>query len=615
MVFSGLVFKNFEIGNIIFYLLESITFGALINLVVLPFKSNKISKILKCFILIGITVIYIAQFVHYNFYDCFFSTYSLVNSGQVFGFMDAIMKVIMSHIVDIIMFIIMLVLVCVCLFKHEDEDVKRKPLVLVVVMLISLFITFGLTLLDNNNLYSRKNLIFKTNSMTENTKSFGLITSSLIDIDRYVFLGEEQIVTNEKTNNKVYSKKNYNIDDIDFASLEKSEKDFKKRQIHAYFKTVRPTDKNEYTGVLKGKNLIFITAESFNFNILDKKLTPTLYKMSNEGLKFTNFYTPIYYASTSDGEYTNLTGLIPREGTWSYLSSIGNEFPYSYANVFEKENYKTYSYHNGVYDFYKRNEAMPSFGFDSYLGCGNGLENKINCKLWPQSDDEMFRGTFEDYKKDKHFVTYYMTISAHLSHNFKNNDMAKKHEKQMENSSYSEAVRAYLSASIDLDKALSNLLESLSKNNILKDTVIVLVPDHYPYGLSENELKEFEDLKNPYDKYKTGLIIYNEDLEQKEITKYASNLDILPTLLNMYGVEYNSKAIIGKDIMSNDDGIVMFNDRSFLTDKGYYSEKEEKFYGFSKVSDKYIKDKQIEVFNKTNISSMILETNYYKSLK
>ena len=414
-------------------------------------------------------------------------------------------------------------------------------------------------------------------------------------------------VFKESSNNGQY----YNIDNSFYNKLtSRNNKNFK--YLNTYFKNEIPTNKNEYTGIFKNKNLIFITAESFYFSAIDKDLTPTLYKMKNDSINFTNFYTPIYYASTSDGEYTNLTGLLPKEGTWSYIASKNNFFPYSYANEFDNLGYTTHSYHDGIYNFYNRDTVMPNFGYKKYTGCGNGLEKKINCNLWPQSDMEMFNKTFDDYKNDKNFMVYYMSISTHLSHDFNSNDIAKKHKNETKNLNYSSHVKAYMSALIELDQALENLINNLEKNNLLENTVITLVPDHYPYGLSDKELDEFSKLNNSYDKYKSGFIIYNKDLKKKKINKFSSNIDILPTLLNMFGIKYDSRLIVGKDIMSNSEGIVIFNDRSFLTPKGYYDAKKNEFISKLSVSNKYINDKKIEVYNKANVSSMLLDSNYYK---
>ena len=618
ITFAILIFHKLSISNALFYLLESITFGLIINLISYPFKP-KINKIVNSSLLVVITIFYIAQFVHYNFYDCFFSIYSLINGGQVFGFINAIIKEIIDNIFGILILLSILILTIILIFKNDNLSKKQNPIILVGLLILNLIITISFIYIPNSNdIYSRKNLLEKTNSETKNTESFGLITAMLIDTNRYISPYKEDIIKTEKTKEVFKEEKNlkYNKENIDFDELIKEEKNKEIKKIHNFFKSVDPTNKNEYTGIFKNKNLIFITAESFSFNIIDEELTPTLYKMTSEGITFSNFYTPIYYASTSDGEYTNLTGLLPKEGTWSYIASKNKDFPYTYAKVFKEKGYDTYSYHNGIYNFYDRNKVMPNLGYDKYTGCGNGLEKKINCNLWPQSDDEMISYTFADYKNSKNFMTYYMTISGHLSHNFNDNDMAKKHKDKVKDLKYSDAVKAYISATIDLDNALKNLLENLKKNDKLDDTVIVLVPDHYPYGLSNEELNELKPITTAYDKYKSGLIIYNSDTKGEKINKYSSNIDILPTILNMFGIKYDSRVIIGKDIMSSNDGIVIFNDRSFLTNQGFYNEKTKEFSSSkTNIPQGYIKEKRIEAFNKTNISSMILETNYYKSLK
>lgn len=618
ITFAILIFHKLSISNALFYLLESITFGLIINLISYPFKP-KINKIVNSSLLVVITIFYIAQFVHYNFYDCFFSIYSLINGGQVFGFLNAIIKEIIDNIFGILILLSILILTIILIFKNDNLSKKQNPIILVGLLILNLIITISFIYIPNSNdIYSRKNLLEKTNSETKNTESFGLITAMLIDTNRYISPYKEDIIKTEKTKEVFKEEKNlkYNKENIDFDELIKEEKNKEIKKIHNFFKSVDPTNKNEYTGIFKNKNLIFITAESFSFNIIDEELTPTLYKMTSEGITFSNFYTPIYYASTSDGEYTNLTGLLPKEGTWSYIASKNKDFPYTYAKVFKEKGYDTYSYHNGIYNFYDRNKVMPNLGYDKYTGCGNGLEKKINCNLWPQSDDEMISYTFADYKNSKNFMTYYMTISGHLSHNFNDNDMAKKHKDKVKDLKYSDAVKAYISATIDLDNALKNLLENLKKNDKLDDTVIVLVPDHYPYGLSNEELNELKPITTAYDKYKSGLIIYNSDTKGEKINKYSSNIDILPTILNMFGIKYDSRVIIGKDIMSSNDGIVIFNDRSFLTNQGFYNEKIKEFSSSkTNIPQGYIKEKRIEAFNKTNISSMILETNYYKSLK
>lgn len=614
ITFSLLIYKNISLKFILFNILESIAISSIIC-IISHFKNNKINKIIKILLITTITIFYIAQYVHYSFYDCFFSVYSLVNGGQVFGFINAIIKEILEHILGILIILILLIITIILIIKTKELPEKNFLINLAIISIISITITTIALIITptTNNIYSQKNLLTKTNSEVKNIKNFGLIGGMIIDLYRYNNNYNEEILKENKTMQvmKENTNTNSNITNINFDSNKTNNK--KIQELNNYFKTQTPTNKNQATGIFKNKNLIFITAESLYFNAINKKQTPTLYKMIHNSLEFTNFYTPIYYASTSDGEYTNLTGILPKEGTWSFISSQNNTYPYTYSNALKKQNYKTYAYHNGEYNFYNRNTVMPNFGYENYKGCGNGLEQQINCNLWPQSDEEMFKETINDYKNDKHFLAYYMTISTHLSHDFKTNDIAKKHKNEVKNLKYSKHVKAYISALIELDKSMEELLNNLEKNNLLNNTIIVITPDHYPYGLSNKELNEIKKLNTPYDKYKSGLIIYNPKIKHQKITKYASNIDILPTLLNMFDIKYDSRTLIGKDIMSTSDGIVIFNDRSFLTNKGYYDEKKETFTYFDKkTTNTYINNKRKEVFNKVNASNMLLETNYYK---
>lgn len=615
IILSIVLFKNIEPISIIFYLTEATILGSIIKLLANT-KNNKLNKTITIALLGLITIVFTAQFVHYKFYECFFSFYSLTKSGQIFAFTEAIIKIIKENILIFMIFILMIITIIPIQIKILYIQNKKKNIISLCLIPLALLLMITIINLDKTNIYSRYNLIKNTHNNTQNVKKMGLITSSAIDLKRFIIEFNPNLTKENKTKYVMTEEDDieYNVTNINFDSIIKNTKDKDIKKLSNYLKNETPTNKNDYTGMFEGKNLIFITAESFNFNIIDKEITPTLYKLKNEGITFTNFYTPIYYASTSDGEYTNLTGLVPEEGTWSYLKSQNNTYPYSYANMLKDKGYKTYSYHNGEYDFYERNKVQTNFGFETYKGCGNGLEKQINCNIWPQSDEEMFEKTFNDYKENEHFIAYYMTLSGHLSHNFNTNDMAKKWQTKTEDLDYSENVKAYISGNIDLDKGLELLIENLKKENLLNDTVIVITPDHFPYGLSKKELKELQTLDNPYDLYQSGLIIYNPTIKAQKIDKLASNIDILPTLLNMFNVKYDSRLIIGKDIMSNTESLVIFNDGSFLTEKGFYNGKTNTFSN-KKISNTYIKNKQLEVYNKINASSLILNKNYYKYIE
>ena len=194
----------------------------------------------------------------------------------------------------------------------------------------------------------------------------------------------------------------------------------------------------------------------------------------------------------------------------------------------------------------------------------------MDCSLWPNSDHEMISVTTQDYINNEHFVAYYMTVSGHLNYTRTGNCMSERNWEQVKDLPYSNKVKCYLATEIELDKAIGNLLEDLEKAGKLEDTVIVMSSDHYPYGLTLDEINEISTYERDdvFEKYRMPLLIWSGSMKEPiKVEKVGSSLDILPTVLNLFGVEYDSRLLIGKDLLSDSEAIVMFSDRSFITDK------------------------------------------------
>lgn len=621
IVFNIALFN--KITYYFFYiLLFSILTGTIISLIT-GFLNESVNKISNIVINSVITLIFIAQLIHYRFYQSIFSIYSLINGAQVFGFMSAIGK-IMLHNTEYIIFLLFPLFFFIVLGLNISfkKYTKKELLILIGIIPISLLLSILVLNTDKDKNYNAKDLYYNTHAPTISTQKLGLLTTMRLDLKRAIFGFTDKIMLEDKKIeevNKSENKKEYNILNIDFDKLIEEEDNDKIRSLHKYFKSMTPTEKNKYSGMFKDKNLIVITAEAFSPIAIDKELTPTLYKMYTEGFSFSNFYTPIFYVSTSDGEYVSLTSLLPKEGLWSFQESSKISLPFVYGNILKDYGYSANAYHNGRYNYYKRNLSHPNMGY-KYIGCGNGLEKKINCKIWPQSDLEMINETIDDYIENKKFLAYYMSISGHLNYTYNGNMMAAKNRDKVKNLKYSEAIQAYLATNIELDKALESLINSLKEKGKLDDTVIVISADHYPYGLTINEMKERATYINDekFDIHKNNLIIWNSQIKTPiKIDKYASSLDILPTVLNLLGVEYDSRLLMGTDILSNSEGLVILNDRSWITKYGKYDAIKGKFTEYINLEEKqkYIDEINEIVKNKFNASRLILETNYYKYIK
>ena len=311
----------------------------------------------------------------------------------------------------------------------------------------------------------------------------------------------------------------------------------------------------------------------------------------------------------------NVVSLIPKEGVWSFYKTSKNYMPFGIGNMFKKLDYNTYGFHNHNYNYYHREKSHTNIGL-TYYGCGNGLEKKMNCKHWPNSDFEMIKASTSYYlNDDKPFMTYYMTVSGHLNYNFSGNNMASRNKSKVKKLNYKDSIKAYYATQIEFDKAMEELLNELQESGKLDDTLIVIAPDHYPYGLTTKDMNTVSgiDRTDKFENYHTSLIMYNPKIENKVVDKVISGIDILPTIYNLFGIDYDSRLLMGRDIFSNTEHIVILWDRSFITSKGKYNSITGEFSN-PNVSKEYIDNINKIINEKFKMSSLILEKDYYKEL-
>lgn len=600
-----------------------VTVFSFIYITLFSFVTNvfceKANKIITVFLTIIITFFTLAQIVYYNFYNSIFSFYSLTTgTGQVLHFWSMIVEVIVR--IWYIFALILIPAILFIIFNNKTFEYKRNKGIILYTFIIGLIVSVLSSYVlikkyDKGQLYSLNNLIYKTHAPMLTINKTGLLTMEVIDIYRYFFGFEENFDIKKDEVKNVSKKIEYNKLDIDFDKLIEESNDETIKSMHEYFSSLTPSEKNKYTGMFKGKNLIFITAEAFDTIAIDENITPTLYKIANNGFIFNNYYQPLYPVSTSDGEYMNVMSLIPKEGVWSFYKTSKNYMPFGIGNMFKKLDYNTYGFHNHNYNYYHREKSHTNIGL-TYYGCGNGLEKKMNCKHWPNSDFEMIKATTPYYlNDDKPFMTYYMTVSGHLNYNFSGNNMASRNKSKVKNLNYKDSIKAYYATQIEFDKAIEELLNELEESGKLDDTLIVIAPDHYPYGLTTKDMNTVSkiDRTDKFENYHTSLIMYNPKIENKVVDKVISGIDILPTIYNLFGIDYDSRLLMGSDIFSNTEHIVILSDRSFITSKGKYNSITGEFSN-PNVSKEYIDNINKIINEKFKMSSLILEKDYYKEL-
>lgn len=621
-IFKFFVIKTFDIG-ILYIIIFSLPIAIFITFITSLFKRRIINKIISIILWFLLYAIFVAETVYFSFYKTICGLSALVYGGQVMEFASSIMVHVKSNIgIILAMLLPLIILISLSLFRFikHDKYVKKDTLAL---LITCFFFSVSSLELPNDSTDSAKSLYFNKNDLMQTTNNFGITNAVLLDAFKLVTGFEEKIELTIKREFTKDEKIEYNITDIDFDNLIENENDSTIKNMHTYFSAVEPTAKNEYTGIFAGKNLIFIVAEAFYPIAVDEKLTPTLYKLVNTGFVFDNYYQPIYNCSTSDGEFINQLSILPGVATCSMKETIGVDLPYSLGNIMDNYGYNTYAFHGWTYNYYSRDKTMPNLGYEyyGYDRYKKGYKNALSGikDSWPTSDIDVMNSSYPIYSSDKRFVSYYMSISGHLEYNFGGgNAISLKNRNAVKEIEANNAIKAYIATQIEFDKSLEILLNNLERDGILDDTVIVVSSDHYPYGLSNKDISSYVDwMQNPnFDLYKNNLVIYNSEIETTHVTKYTSSLDLLPTLLNLFGVEYDSRLLMGTDIFSTSEDLVIFNNKSWITNKGRYDYIKKKFESFTdeEVSEEYIKEINEKVNLKFQTSKLLISKNYYKKL-
>ena len=618
IMFSLIVFNSVNLEKIINITLYSIIISSFLSIITGIFK-EKTNNVITAIILFIIGVLFCIQMVFYNVFKAFVSFSILGLGDQLNSFMGETVRAIIDNSYYII--IMLLPFILFLIFKKK-LNLKRNningSLIYLIIMLATILIYFCYINLTKNNENSTYVLYHDINSISLNMEKLGVSNSYLIDIYRAIFGFEEEIVNVNvddikekeiKPEEIVYEK---NTLEINFDK-ETSNSDIKK--INEYMKNNSGTFKNEYTGKFKDYNLIYIVAESFSEIAVSEELTPTLYKLTHSGFIFDNYYTP-NTLSTIGGEFQALTGLYPDSSILSQWRKGTNYFPYGLGTVYKNLGYKTYAYHNNWYGFQDRHKYLKSQGFTNYIGCYNGMEKRMNCSRWPQSDLEMMKVTIDDYiNNPEPFLAYYMTVSGHFSYNFSDNSMASKNKSYVNNLNTTTSGKAYVATQIELDKALEYLINKLTEVGKLENTVIVLMADHYPYKLdlkTINSLSSYER-DSVVEVNHNALILWNNNMEDIHISKPCMSSDVLPTIYNLFGIDYDSRLLTGEDILSNSNGLAVFSNRSWKSIDGTYFASGSKFVG-NDINNDYISNMNNIVKNRLSIAKLIVKTDYYKYL-
>ena len=636
-----LIFSHFWSLDLLFTLISSIPIAAFCTLLtdLLPLKAGKV--IFWCLSAIT-TFLFLFQFIFFRLFSVPFSFASIGLADQALDFFDIAITTIGANILGVVAILLPLAILIILhkfisfhraiasklvivdnqpAVTHQKSAVKYY-LTFLAVLIASIAINFASLLPTKNTIGSPYELYYNTDDPISITHTFGLLTGMRLDIQRLIFGFEETLIIASNSEplpipeDPVYQPQTT----IDFEALSATETDSKLKSLADFFATDTPSYENEYSGLFAGKNLIFIIGEAFNDLAVDKKLTPTLYKLSREGFIFSNFYSPVFF-STTGGEYQALTSLLPNQNVINQWKTKKPQFPYAIGYSFARAGYRTQAYHDWTYTYYSRNQVLPTAGFSNFTGCGNGLEKLMNCKSWPSSDIDFIEVVSSNFiGQNSPQATYLLTVSGHANYNFGGQNIARKNRDLVKDLPYSEGPRAYMAAQIELDRALKILLTKLEDADELDNTVIALVGDHYPYALSLSEINEFSAYQRDaiIEVNHSNFILWSSEIKKPiKIDKVGSQIDVLPTLLNLFSIPYDSRLLMGRDILDpTTEGLAIFSNRSWVTDSGTYFSSSKTFVpkDDATIPDNYTSTINQKVANKFSLSASIFDYNYYSHI-
>ena len=575
LLYHELLLRAFDPASVFFdgallpIALAAIGGGLLLSLLcgLLPWRKT-VRWVSLCLTLLW-SVFVCVQYCCKSYFKTYFAlTFMVTMTGHVVGdFAATILEIILTRLPFILLAMLPLVLAIV-LRRRIVPEARTGRTVLLVMSGLSVLTIGGSAVLfrlgPNAALYTYD---FNTDSAVS---KFGLGSSLGLELT-YALTGTPapplpslpQPVEDVTPEPVVYG---YNTLDIDFTALADSASNSTLSSIHRYVASRTPSRQNEYTGMFKGKNLILLTAEAFSPWFISEELTPTLYRLTHEGFVCTNYYQPGWGQSTTGGEFAVLTGLLP---TWidnnvSFWASRNDYMPLALGNQFRALGYQTPAWHDNTYNYYNRDATHPNLGYD-YQGIGNGLTLPSSSGSgWPYSDLEMMEATMDSYvdtylATGQPFHTYYMTVSGNGGYGW-GHAMAAKNRAAAQ-AAYPDAstpVQAYVAANLELEAALTYMLEKLEANGIADDTVICLSADHYPYILAEADVDYYVELTGRQDteldtsRYRNALILWCGSMEEPVTVDIpCSAVDIVPTLSNLFGLPYDSRLLSGRDILDD----------------------------------------------------------------
>lgn len=566
-------------------------------LYLLPKKAKMITY--SILVIISNILVY-AEYLHYSILKRFFtfSDILLTKEGSDY-FLYAISKTSFKIILIIIISLLCMV-ITLYLIKKTEEISKNKYYYLSMI-LITITLVSGTRMLAIHKLgkasdpltweasYKPKNVYLDFNNQNKSLETSGIY--ELIFRSTYLYFKDNVLLNKNKMIDEINDEINTNKK---LSSLVMSN-----------------VDDDNYYGILKGKNVIYVLMESIDSWLVTKDVMPTLYNLEQTGLNFTNRYSPSFGGGqTINSEFAMNTGLYAVENSKAIYNYDKNDFSASLANKLKENNYSAISIHTNSGSFYNRTYFHQALGYDKHYALAD--MGNINHTDYNYYNDSSLVKNDEVYNlivREEPFFSFIISYSAHVPYDDTNDRcISNPYNLNVEGNKELSCIR---NLAHETDEMLRILIERLKKDNLLDNTVLVLATDHYAYGYGDQaSIKKYKNTNNDYLLQKVPLVIWSPNLKHNNIDTLMDTADILPTLLYMMGIDYNENYYIGTNVFSsNHDNFVYFSSDTFYDGKTLYDS------NTKNINNVNIDETIKTIRKKIDLNNKFIISDYFKSVR
>lgn len=625
----------------VFRIFLSCTIISLLISILTCFLKEKLGTILQIFVLFIATIYAILQAGFENFLGVYISIGTSSQLGAVKDYIkDYLASFNPSFWVILIPFIVYILYKCFfekrlfsAYFKEKESIFTKRcnkrsaafAFICVLFLYGIYYQTLSISFMQNElQLESTKSLFKNPENLNISVNQFGTSIFGILDVKTTLFKTENnEIIEFEPGSEEPAEVTDYSriIDDTAWLNLQSETTNTNYKTLNNYFMSRDITNKNEYTGMFAGKNLIVIMMESVNEIFINPEYYPTFYKMYTEGFSFSNNYSPRNACATGNNEMSGMTSLFSINRICTANQYKENKYDQSIFGLFNQAGYTTSSYHNYDETYYFRSTIHKNMGSSAFYGVKDlGIPYTWEYEEWP-SDILLMERSMERIDTTKSFMAWMTTVTAHQPY-YSSSEFGDKYLDLFEDTGYPMTTKRYMSKLKELDMALARLLELLEERGVLDDTVIVMYGDHYPYGLQDDDIAVvIPEVLERNTIEQTPFVIYNSATEGRHFTEYTSYLNIIPTVANLFGLTYDPRLYMGEDILAPDykesyKNRVVFADGSWENENAYYNATTGKitYFGDETYTNEEIVRYNKEISNMIKMSNLAITSNYFEYL-